>query len=105
MGLIGFEPMTSPLSGVRSYQLSYKPAHPGRAVPTGAQSIGEGPRGGSSFGAGRSNRPDSEGSGDDWRFGISDREPACVGVLGARPGISLGSMSAAGLLACAGPVS
>ncbi len=28
MGLAGFEPATSPLSGVRSNQLSYKPAVP-----------------------------------------------------------------------------
>ena len=31
MGLVGFEPTTSPLSGVRSNQLSYRPAHPAEA--------------------------------------------------------------------------
>ena len=28
MGLLGFEPATSPLSGVRSNQLSYRPTQP-----------------------------------------------------------------------------
>ena len=40
MGLNGFEPLTSPLSGVRSNQLSYRPKHksPDKANLKGAQS-------------------------------------------------------------------
>ena len=72
MGLAGFEPATSPLSGVRSNQLSYKPGPrmvPSRLwdMPAGVVTDGKNNRRPSRGAAGRSTyrgsiRPSTEGS-------------------------------------------
>jgi hypothetical protein len=41
VGLNGFEPTTSPLSGVRSNHLSYRPMYPARMIITPALRIGK----------------------------------------------------------------